>query len=107
MVLLHHLRAAILAEGRAEREPKIANDRARALPIICVCTTKTSNAIAYAMATANSGREGPTGLVATGPDAPALGSSGVLRTQKAAGRAATEQLADDLMVMLGRRTSKQ
>ena len=45
--------------------------------------------------------------MAVGPDALALGSSGVLRMQEVADCAAAEQLAEDLLVMLGRRTSKQ
>ena len=71
------------------------------------CAAHTGSAIAYAMASASSGREGPAGLMAAGPDAPALGSSGVLRMQEAADRVAAERLAEDLMVMLDRRTSKQ
>ena len=45
--------------------------------------------------------------MAVGPDALDLGSSGVLRTQEAADRIAADQLAEDLMVVLERRISKQ
>ena len=52
-----------------------------------------------AMASSSSGHEGPAGLMAVGLDALAS----VLRTQEFA----VNELAEDLMVMLDRRTSEQ
>ena len=68
------------------------------------CTAHTSSAIAYTMDSDSSRRECLAGIVVA--DAIALGSSGVLRMQEAAGRTATEQLANDIMQMLDRRISK-